>query len=398
MALTVKQLNSNVSFLLVFEPLGGNIWEPFRILLDPVFTRQPVNDVPQSESPAASRQNGKCVSLGDIPEPDLVIITQGRDGHLDEETLRQLPPGNTKTLILAEPSAAKIIESWGYFNDGVVQALPPWEDPHHKKRDRAVRLPVSPCYASGEEGEVTVSLIPQKRDARGVHSAIGITYRPPPSRYSVFRRPTQTPPVTPSPTASTNSSQRSLVKEMSNRRLTARLVPPTPPESPVCPQRVRPSRPTTTISSHTVDRALSVIYSPHGTSYSSLEPYVTSHLILEAALPLTAFLHSFGTEANPWWHLGNVGSTAAPIGQETALTLGARAWISTRDEDTTSGTKFPRRKTYTTTELRDMLVEILKLDPGQALMLTSQGIWDPEQEVPGKNVPDALGLFNNISN
>jgi hypothetical protein len=80
------------------------------------------------------------------------------------------------------------------------------------------------------------------------------------------------------------------------------------------------------------NRALSVIYSPHGCTYKTLEPYITSHLVREAALPLTALLHCFDKIQNAWYLGGNI-CTGFPGGLEIAQNLCARAWISAHDGD-----------------------------------------------------------------
>jgi hypothetical protein len=83
---------------------------------------------------------------------------------------------------------------------------------------------------------------------------------------------------------------------------------------------------------HSLERPLSIIFSPHGISYANLQSYTTGHLVAEAALPLTALLHCFDSVSNPWWLGGNI-LLGAPAGTETAGRLGARAWISAHDGD-----------------------------------------------------------------
>jgi hypothetical protein len=80
------------------------------------------------------------------------------------------------------------------------------------------------------------------------------------------------------------------------------------------------------------ERTLSVIYAPHGCNYKTLTPYITSHLINEAALPLTALLHCFDKVQSAWWLGGNICS-GFPGGREIAENLCARAWISAHDGD-----------------------------------------------------------------
>lgn len=89
-------------------------------------------------------------------------------------------------------------------------------------------------------------------------------------------------------------------------------------------------------------RPLSVIFSPHGISYADLAPYATSHLVSEAALPLTALLHCMDSVASPpllsigqWFSSNNVikGDICAgtPTGAEIAGRLAARVWVSAHD-------------------------------------------------------------------
>ena len=77
---------------------------------------------------------------------------------------------------------------------------------------------------------------------------------------------------------------------------------------------------------------MSVIYSPHGCSYKTLAPFVTSHFVSEAALPLTALLHCFDKVTNSWYLGGNICS-GFPGGLEIAQNLCAKAWISAHDGD-----------------------------------------------------------------
>ena len=104
-------------------------------------------------------------------------------------------------------------------------------------------------------------------------------------------------------------------------------------------------------------KTLSVIYSPHGLSYQAIRSYVTSHLIHNAALPLTLLLHSFDRISNPWYLGGNV-NAGSPGGLEIARNLLAKCWISAHDEDKESTgvavLKAVTRK-YTACEVADLL-------------------------------------------
>ena len=83
---------------------------------------------------------------------------------------------------------------------------------------------------------------------------------------------------------------------------------------------------------HPSEKALSVVYSPHGVDYSLIRAYASSHLIQNAALPLTLLLHSFDRVNNPWWMGGNV-AAGLPGGVAISKNLMARCWISAHDED-----------------------------------------------------------------
>lgn len=410
MALTVKQLNGDASFLLTFEPIEtassrlSTPSEPFRILLDPWIVGPSTILHPKISS--TTRAQEACVStLQDLPEPDLVIISHSRSDHCNEATLRQLPRSNTKTLILAEPTAARLIRSWKYFDKDMVRALHRWGDPRQIGQDTVTRVPVPPQVFGGGGGEVTIVFIPQKRDLTSLHSAIGITYRPPTSGPSVFRRTVLTPPTTPTSPVSACPPQLpapclSLLGSADELSVTL-FGTPTPRESPTLPS-LRAARSTASLSPHARNRAVSVIFSPHGVSYSSLEPYVTSHLLTEAALPLTALLHCFDTVSPPWWLGGNV-SPGMQAGQQTAAAMGARAWISTYDGEkyvTGLAKRVTHRKKRDRNVAREVIrrtigdkrairnkkhakpTEILALSPGEEVTLTSEGVWKEEFDVP----------------
>jgi len=77
---------------------------------------------------------------------------------------------------------------------------------------------------------------------------------------------------------------------------------------------------------------MSVIYSPHGVSYEVIRPWASDHLVTEAALPLSALIHSFDRVENPWYLGGNI-SAGSPGGIQIARSLYAQAWISAHDAD-----------------------------------------------------------------
>ncbi|KAK1541823.1 hypothetical protein CPAR01_05210 [Colletotrichum paranaense] len=427
MALTVKQLNADASFLLTFEPivpesLPGIAPRPFRILMDPWITGP--STIFHSILSTATHKECPCVcSLQHLPEPDLVIISQHKSDHCNEATLRQLPASGTRTLILAEPAAAKVIRSWKYFDKDKVFAIPRWEDPQATGKQTVIRVKVPPFFPGGEPGEVTVAFIPQRRDFKGLHAAIGITYRPPPTwpRFPHLMTPPRTP-VSLRTTASASSlrlGSGSHHHHQKTKNSSAYLSLPTPPETPPSSRSLRSVRSAASITPDARDRrAVSVIFSPHGISYRCLEKYAHTHLKAEAALPLTALLHCFDTVSNPWWLGGNI-SAGMPAGQETAAALGARAWVSTHDGDKDVRglvTKMLRTKKYTEKQVthhssssssgerkrgdrldrerasdqdkRDKAkgsksTDVLVLGVGEEVAMTREGVWNVE---PGARV------------
>ena len=143
------------------------------------------------------------------------------------------------------------------------------------------------------------------------------------------------------------------------------------------------SRPTSPTYAPFRPRTLSVIYSPHGVGYSNIHPYVTSHLISNAALPLTCLLHSFDQVQNPWYLGGNI-SSGTPGGLEIAQNLLAKCWISAHDEDKFSSGLSVRNivtKKYTADLVRRLVgagrgkskatTSVMSLRVGSAVALTA---------------------------
>ncbi|KAK3336501.1 hypothetical protein B0T19DRAFT_437260 [Cercophora scortea] len=336
MALTVKHLNGDASFLLTFEPaVPGS--RPFRILLDPWITPGP-STVFHSRISTTTRKEPACISsLLELPDLDLIIISQEKSDHCNKATLQQLPR-DTTTLLLAEPNAARTIRGWKYFEKDRVRTIPRWEEPKANTHETVIRIPV-PSVLPGEPGEITVALITQSYDLSGLHNAIGITYRPPLLAAHHHQSHRGYSPLTPPATPRSHRSDAYLRSTFTSHHLP---LPPTPttPTHPLRSVRSTSSLTTTTTTSQTnqppsisspqAHRPLSVLFSPHGIPYTSLHGYTTTHLVREAALPLTALLHCFDCATNPWW-LGGKLLLGAPAGMETASRLGARALISAHD-------------------------------------------------------------------
>lgn len=384
MSVTVKHLNADATFLLTFQPAsipspaltsppGSPNLAPsnsFSILLDPWLIGS--SKIYHPKFAISRHRIAPCVaSLKDIPTPDVVVISQGKPDHCHEETLRQLPPGGPGDdddddgggpLILAAPAAAKRIRSWRHFHPSRVQSMRPFKPHRHghpsssrrKRRgprpDTLRRIVLPPLTPSGSPGEVTIAFLPEKLDVTGLHTAIGITYRPPTSS-TLF------------PAAFSLASSSS-----------------TPPGSPR-------SFHSSSMSSYAAptDRPVSLIYSPHGVGYDVIEPYASTHLVAEAALPLTTLLHPLDRVQNPWWLGGNV-SVGLPGGLAVARNLMARCWVSAHDEDKEVGgvSTIPiRTRKYGAHEARALLAhggkgietDVLVLDPGRELTIRSTDYW-----------------------
>ncbi|KAI4218384.1 MAG: hypothetical protein L6R40_008779, partial [Gallowayella cf. fulva] len=307
MSLTVKHLNADTTFLLTFAPISqypsspGVIPGTFTILLDPWLSGPSIITHPRF---LRSKHNiPSCIShLSEIPEPDLVIVSQNKPDHCNEATLRQLRGGDEgATEILAEPGAAKRIKKWKHFDPDRVHAM---ERFNLKDPSSIRRIVLPPWTPHGTPGEVTIAFIPAKHDMTGLHNAIGITYRPPSTTQA------QTP-------------------------LSTVDIPLTPPGSPHS-FLTSTSTASTLVASPMRERTMSLLYSPHGVSYAHIRPYAESHLIQEAAVPLTVLLHSFDRVSNPWY-LGGMISAGVPGGLEIARNLLAKTWISAHDEEKDSG-------------------------------------------------------------
>ena len=181
MSLTVKHLNADASFLLIFSPEAQpsasdlrSVNGAYSILVDPWLTGKSV--VAKEWFACTAHNIPPCIQhLSEIDEPDVVVVSQNKPDHCHGETLRQLRPEG-KTIIAAEPRAAKAIKKWKHFDPHRVIGLPRYNP---KERFSSLRLSLSPRSPSGQPGEVVISFIPAKNYASGLHNAIGITYQPP---------------------------------------------------------------------------------------------------------------------------------------------------------------------------------------------------------------------------
>lgn len=405
MSLTVKHLNGDTTFLLTFSPLERPAYIPpgpqhhapqgnFTILVDPWLSGSSTMWHPKFLLSKHTIQSS-IRHLSEIPEPNVVLVSQEKPDHCHEQTLRQLDPTSPITTILAEPAAAKRIRSYKYFNPAMVHSLRPFSLKNH---DSIIRFFIPPIVPGGTPGEATIAFIPAKVDLAGVHNAIGVTYRPP----SVYAAPAR--PFSP------YSLRAQAGPSIHQQEPTANL-PMTPPDSPTQHGKAFPgqhpgtttptsstpgSNRTHTFSAHNgsgsssvssvsstghrahpSERTLSFIYSPHGVDYSLLRDYASSHLVQTAALPLTLLLHSFDRVQNPWWMGGNV-AAGLPGGVEIAQNLMAKCWVSAHDEEKdNSGLSVMQVKTrkYNAEEVVEMVrdqcgsTNVVNLGVGQELVL-----------------------------
>lgn len=336
MSLRVKNLNGDSSFLLIFSPSWitqpdpqGSLPGSFVCLVDPWLAGD--SKVWSSKFAVAKHVTESCVhSLAELPDPDLILISQDKTDHCHAETLMELPP-DTGATIVATPAAAKKIRSWRHFDPLSVQPLKRFDE----KRDNTIfRISIPPLSISGTPGEVTVALLAPKRDLTGLHNALAITYRPPSSALSLktgsfVNLPTIRPTSPPSP-----------------------IRPKTPLSHPLSPNLALPGH---------KEKTLSVIYSPHGVSYSIIEQYATSHLLASSALPITALFHSFNVLSNPWYLGGNI-AAGTPGGIDIARKLFPRVWISAHDEEKDNrgmSVKSLKTKRYAVEDVRASLDEAL---------------------------------------
>ena len=395
MSLNIKHINGDTTFLLTFSPLQTFPPSPyfqqppgqFSILVDPWLSGPSL--MWHSKFLLSKHTVPPCVdNLSHLPDPNVVLVSQDKPDHCHEATLRQLDPSSPLTNILAEPAAAKKIKAMKHFNPTHVHALPTFSD---RKPDSIVRFFIPPLTPGGLPGEVTIAFIPAKLDVSGLHNAIGITYRPPTAANGTSN-------FFHSPQSSAHS-----YPDTFRPSVRPQIFPPTPPDSPpaTCNFSTSDSTPSTALStpnsncwSHShaslstsisstsstppvhipAQKTISVIYSPHGVSYPVIRNYASSHLVSSAALPLTAFLHSFDRVQNPWWLGGNI-NAGLPGGVEIARSLMAKCWVGAHDEDKeNSGISVIRAATrkYTRAEVREMVgkeTQVEELSVGEDLVL-----------------------------
>ena len=293
--LKITYLNADTSSLLSFSPAASTSSpsdahrQPVTIVIDPWLRGSTTILTPSFYTSTHSVQPSVS-SLSDIEEPDIVLITHDKPDHCHKETLTTLSPA-ARSVILATPSAAKQINSWNHFAAENILSLPKFDS---TTNDSVYRHAVPCSISSGYSGEITIAHVAPTKDISGLRVAIGITYRPP-CEYPRNNIPQQ---------STTQPSSSADLSYVSKEQMPAR----------------------------NNEKVLSVLYSPHGLPYQVLKPYVESHLVAEAALPLSLLMHCFRVIRNPWY-LGGLITTGAIGGSEIAKKTRAKHWVSVHDED-----------------------------------------------------------------
>lgn len=392
MSVTIKHLNADTSFLLTFSPHPPSIPEKtassqsYTILIDPWLVGPSV--VCGSWFALSHHTIPACIShLSEIPEPDLVIISQNKCDHCHEATLRQLPQ-DTKALIVAEPAAARTIRGFNHFKPSRIIALRKYSP---ERPSTVFRFSIPALVPEGQEGEVTISFIPARNYATGVHNAIGITYRAPTalrmqktqtvkaavqssSRNCALDRvlsPGLSKRLSPSTrrvaskikssTSTSTSTSRSASRQTNTKSANSKKekdvlksLPPIPPEKPKSTSKpnsnipaattiISPMKPLPKPPEQEQEQEqkpppsppqISILYTPHGIPLTpDLQPYIKHHLRPRSLLPLTLLLHSLNRSHNPWYLGGTITAGANGGGVDIARALKARYWIGAHDEE-----------------------------------------------------------------
>ncbi|KAF2427674.1 hypothetical protein EJ08DRAFT_671571 [Tothia fuscella] len=310
MALTLKALNNDTSFLLTFYPsiVPKDVKSPesfpgaYTILIDP-WLSGPAEILGPRFSSQEHAGDSCFKSLRELPEPDMILISQDKPDHCHQETLCELSP-HVNSLILAPLKAVKKIKSWRHFDYNLVHTLRRYSSKH----DTIFRIEIPAFSSAGSPGEVTISLLAPKNDIIGTHNAIGITYRPPCSVLSM---------------------------NLGSYLIIPQSEPPSPDsmDRPQTPRIISATANTIYPSPYnTREKTISLLYSPHGLPYSIIKPWASTHLVSEAALPLTALIHSFVQVDMPFYMGGNM-ATGVPGGLDIAQNLFPRVWVGAHDEE-----------------------------------------------------------------
>ena len=392
MSLKVQQLNADTTFLLTFSPpfapddTASRFPGDFRILIDP-WLKGPSSILHPSFQISHHVAEPAVGSLRELKRSiDVIIISQDKPDHCHKETLCSLPR-NSKVRMLATSAAAKRMRSWNHFNGGQVDVMKPYD-----ASDPMSIIDISlPGYGSPNSGagRVSIANIPSKRDMAGLHNAIGITYQPPSSTFTLN---TQDGRHESGSTVQLSASGVSRPSKAPRPRTAGESAPFEPLDWTSKNRRDKPGR--TPNSSHVridsanvscpmnttnTEKTISIIYTPHGLAPDLLMPYLTNHLTPLGACPVLALFHSMTVETNPWWMGGKV-SLGTPGGLELARALGnVRYWIGAHDEEKENlglATRWCKTRTYATEEVSQLLrsyqmeeTMVLRLQVGEEVRL-----------------------------
>ncbi|PWW75719.1 hypothetical protein C7212DRAFT_295540 [Tuber magnatum] len=173
MSLQVQSLNSDTTFALTFSHPA--LRKPFVVILDPWLHSSPYVYHPMFANQSHTTQ--PCISsISELsPVPDMIIVSQKKTDHCNEETLKELDWSSAakKTLLYAAPDAGRIILGWQWFD---------------RRRLRLLRLgeTVKVELRNGEEkptaedpaGWLELLLMAPKRlwELPSLHNAVGIKW------------------------------------------------------------------------------------------------------------------------------------------------------------------------------------------------------------------------------
>ena len=390
MALRVQHLNADTTFLLNFAPPfapdkpATRFPGDFTILIDPWLNGSSSVFHPSFQV-SHHVVEPAITSLKEIRKNvDMIVISQDKPDHCHRDTLCSLPR-NSKISILATPAAAKKIKSWRHFDTNCIRVMKPYNP---SVADSIVNIPL-PGYgcASSGQGRVTIAHIPTKRDMTGLHNAVGITYQPP---SSVFTLNTQHGRYESGSTVQLSANGVSRPSTAPRTRTCSDPPPCTPLDWTSRSYRDRPAGKAPDSDHLRVDsgivpsptnneKTLSVIYTPHGLAPHLIKPYLTNHLSTLGALPVLALFHSMTAESNPWFMGGKV-ALGAPGGVELAKAVGGvQYWISAHDEEKENlglATKWCKTRRYGLEEVKTLLTEaaqgkttVMRLGVGEKVML-----------------------------
>ena len=228
MSVTIRHLNADSSFLLVFSPEAHPLPDDLRagngafsILIDPWLVGSSIVSaqwfaITKRVVPSAIEH------LSEIEEPDVVLVSQNKPDHCHKETLLQLRPEG-KSILVTEPGAAKAIKSWNHFDPRRIYGLSKY-DPK-QRFGNLLRLRIPPLSLQGHPGEVTISFMPAKNYMTGLHNGFGITYQPPTHTMTA---------------GSVSTIDLPRTTRYFHMPLSPQTLPPTSPPQPPTPQFVRP--------------------------------------------------------------------------------------------------------------------------------------------------------------